>query len=573
MSQAHRAAPSNASRLPRLTRRAALALPFGLALAMSLPLGRVTVSAQNAEADWPIEGGRFYTQAAGDATKGYSVVDDSTASFWTAFQEFGGVAMLGYPISERFQWVGAPAQAFQRAILRWYPGTNGAAGSAGLVNAAEEFTVRRLDQWLRDQTGAPAPGWPAEFGRTPEQIRESRLAALQRFPALFDVYMAPKDPGAIYGAVVAPPLEAADAVILRTQKSVLHLWHVDTPFATAGQVTLANMGELWRNASIIPSDALVAIPSPPRLQVTQSGTVVRRPVVLPPGWQPWWVANHTDTSLLTEPDGASLSLGRPEPGTQFEVIEPQIGEYLHVRDLRSDYDGWVHALAMGPVDRPESLPPPARWRGFVRSDSVFVRREPTTRSPSVGELKQGSPLIVRRWVEGQEVFPDDPTWAELDDNEYVYAPLLKRAELPVPAPPADAPETGRWLDANLSLQVLVAYEGRNPVFHAVYSSGRPGWDTPAGRFSIRYRVASERMDGSTVLARDANTVRRANYVVENVKWTQYFTTAGDAIHGNYWRNPELFGIPSSHGCLGMPDANAKQFWDWASVGTLVYVHQ
>lgn len=563
---------SRAIRLPRLTRRSVLALPAAFALATAIPLRHVTTAAAQAvEQDWPIEGGRFYTQTGDGATMGYAVVDDSAASFWAAFQQFDGVGALGYPISNRFQWVGTPAQAFQRGILRWYPDPAGG-GSAGLVNAAEEFTVRRLDQWLKDRTMAPPAGWPAEFGRTPEQIRESRTAAIQRYPALYDAYTAPKDPTAIFGAAVAPPAENETAVVLRTQKAILQLWKIDVPWAAAGQVTLANVGELWREAGFIAADALAMIPSPPRIQVTQGGTVVKRPVALPPNWKPWWVANFADVALQIEPDGAALSVGQPEPGTPFEVLEPQLGEYLHVRDLRSDFDGWVFAGSMGPIDKPEQLPAPSRWRGYVRTDALHVRTGPTTRADSIGEIKQGTPVIVRRWVEGQEVFPDDLAWGELDDNTYVYGALLKRAELPPPDPPADAPADGKWLDANLSLQSLVAYEERNPVISAVYSSGRPGWLTPAGRFSIRYRVASERMDGSTVLSQDANTVRRANYVVENVKWTQYFTTAGDAIHGNYWRNPELFGIPSSHGCLGMPDVDAKKFWDWATVGTPVYVH-
>jgi hypothetical protein len=40
--------------------------------------------------------------------------------------------------------------------------------------------------------------------------------------------------------------------------------------------------------------------------------------------------------------------------------------------------------------------------------------------------------------------------------------------------------------------------------------------------------------------------------------TQYFTNDGQAIHENFWRDPALFGIPSSHGCLGIySDAGEK----------------
>ena len=47
-----------------------------------------------------------------------------------------------------------------------------------------------------------------------------------------------------------------------------------------------------------------------------------------------------------------------------------------------------------------------------------------------------------------------------------------------------------------------------------------------------------------------------DYDVPNVKWTQYFTNEGHALHGNYWRDPELFGMPGSHGCVSMLDVGA-----------------
>jgi lipoprotein-anchoring transpeptidase ErfK/SrfK len=77
------------------------------------------------------------------------------------------------------------------------------------------------------------------------------------------------------------------------------------------------------------------------------------------------------------------------------------------------------------------------------------------------------------------------------------------------------------------------------------------------------------MDSSTLLGMDA---ARASYRVEHVRWTQYFTRGGAALHENYWRDPALFGIPSSHGCLGLQAADAEWFWNWAVVGTPVVVH-
>lgn len=56
-----------------------------------------------------------------------------------------------------------------------------------------------------------------------------------------------------------------------------------------------------------------------------------------------------------------------------------------------------------------------------------------------------------------------------------------------------------------------------------------------------------------------------------MRWTQYFTADGSAIHENYWRDPATFGIPGSHGCVGMSSSEAAWFWQWADVGTLIVV--
>jgi lipoprotein-anchoring transpeptidase ErfK/SrfK len=50
------------------------------------------------------------------------------------------------------------------------------------------------------------------------------------------------------------------------------------------------------------------------------------------------------------------------------------------------------------------------------------------------------------------------------------------------------------------------------------------------------------------------------------------TTAGDAIHTNYWKAKDVFGIPTSHGCVGMPEPDAHWIWNFATVGTPMVLH-
>lgn len=288
---------------------------------------------------------------------------------------------------------------------------------------------------------------------------------------------------------------------------------------------------------------------------------------VPPGGQ--WVANHLPTTLWSGAGGEALPLGELDQWNIFEMLAT-VGPRLRVRDPRTAGEAFLDPAALGRVEAPERpLPAPGRWWGATAGE-LNVRAAPTAEGGPRGELPRRTPLVVGRWVAGQEVFPDQPTWGELADGVYVYSALLRAASIErPPQPPTPPPGAGRWIDANLTLQVAVAYEGDAPVYLARFSSGRPGWETSTGVFPITRRVASEVMDSTTLLGRDA---ARANYRVEGIKWTQYFTADGQAIHHNYWRDPALFGIPSSHGCLGMLEPDARFFWDFAALGTPLVVH-
>src|SRR5438445_7372392 len=111
--------------------------------------------------DYRARGGWFYSQESRLATdsppyRGYTVVDDADASFWTEFRRYGGVDVLGYPVSRRYRYpdtsTGFLSQAFQRGILQWHPET----GRATMANVFEQFTEQGLDDQL-EVAGLPKP--------------------------------------------------------------------------------------------------------------------------------------------------------------------------------------------------------------------------------------------------------------------------------------------------------------------------------------------------------------------------------------------------------------------------------
>ncbi len=208
------------------------------------------------------------------------------------------------------------------------------------------------------------------------------------------------------------------------------------------------------------------------------------------------------------------------------------------------------------------------WDGFAANGSPNIRSGPSIGASLLGTLQSGQPVQVNAWVPGDLVTGVNATWAELAPGQYVYSAGLRKL---LPAQPPAPPQvfSGRWIDANLSEQILTAYDGSTPQFWAVMSSGAPGGtETETGLHHILRRVANETMSSTTLRFSVA-----IPYYLTNVLYTQYFTDYGAAIHDNWWKNDSSpFGVPTSHGCLGLKESDAEKFWNFASVGTVVNIH-
>jgi lipoprotein-anchoring transpeptidase ErfK/SrfK len=117
-------------------------------------------------------------------------------------------------------------------------------------------------------------------------------------------------------------------------------------------------------------------------------------------------------------------------------------------------------------------------------------------------------------------------------------------------------EEERWIDINLSTQMVTAFEGDEVVRHFTISSGRTGTPTVVGEFRIWVKVRIQDMSGP-------------GYYIRDVPYVMYFYE-DYGIHGTYWHNN--FGTPMSAGCVNMTIDDSSWMYDFASVGTLVKVH-
>jgi hypothetical protein len=119
--------------------------------------------------------------------------------------------------------------------------------------------------------------------------------------------------------------------------------------------------------------------------------------------------------------------------------------------------------------------------------------------------------------------------------------------------PDDVPEGEKWVHVNLTEQTLVAYEGDQPVFATVITSGKEGYDTPTGTYRVGHKYVSIRMSGDDPV--------EGVYDVDEVPWTMYYF-GGYALHGAYWHDG--FGRVRSHGCTNIAPADARWLYRWTT---------
>ena len=148
---------------------------------------------------------------------------------------------------------------------------------------------------------------------------------------------------------------------------------------------------------------------------------------------------------------------------------------------------------------------------------------------------------------------DIPTYSE---DLFVPPP----APAPAPYGPGPVADTSKSIVVSISQQRMWAYEGETLFLTSLVSTGKPGFDTPTGMFSISKKVPIQDMEG---------LIGGEYYNVTDVTDVMYFTTVGHAFHGTYWHNN--FGAVMSHGCVNLPMDVASVLYDWTPMYTPVQI--
>jgi lipoprotein-anchoring transpeptidase ErfK/SrfK len=120
-------------------------------------------------------------------------------------------------------------------------------------------------------------------------------------------------------------------------------------------------------------------------------------------------------------------------------------------------------------------------------------------------------------------------------------------------------------------------KGGGVLLTAPVSTGREGYDTPAGHYTVIEKDIDHRSSIYGAYVQDGTIVRENVDVRKDPRPPNstfigasmpYFLRiiGGVGLHAGY-----LPGYPASHGCIRMPESKAKRFFEAARVGTPVTI--
>ena len=129
-------------------------------------------------------------------------------------------------------------------------------GRVYAINVVDLMHERGLDPWLLTVRATPAiADWSSDAGRSWPDIVAAHQALLTD-PDIQAAYFAVGDPVTLYGLPMVPIQDMGNVLVLRAQRGILQKWLTDVPWAAAGQVTVANSGDVAKEAGLLPAAAL-----------------------------------------------------------------------------------------------------------------------------------------------------------------------------------------------------------------------------------------------------------------------------------------------------------------------------
>ncbi len=200
-------------------------------------------------------------------------------------------------------------------------------------------------------------------------------------------------------------------------------------------------------------------------------------------------------------------------------------------------------------------------------DKLVASNTRAPRNQVVATYADGTSAVIVSGSNGSQ--PADPAGLAKNISQHLLAGGGMQLNLPVQSLPFQSVTPAAFdklLEINVITKQMYAYDKGVVTRSFAISAGAPATPTPIGQFRIYEKLPVQDMRGF-----NANGTR---YLQPHVRWINYFLPGGYAVHGNYWRPQSWFGaINSSHGCVSLPEDQAKWVYDWAPIGTTVITHR
>jgi lipoprotein-anchoring transpeptidase ErfK/SrfK len=269
------------------------------------------------------------------------------------------------------------------------------------------------------------------------------------------------------------------------------------------------------------------------------------------------------------PEGASSyrDLRRAEEGTPEADLDPGFAVAI-VEQAEARGERWGktrHGLWMPLSSLNFARPLPLHGEAFQPGDRVDVGWVLQEHAVTYADASAQKATGARVRFELVHVREEARGMARVSPDGAPVAEWLRLRDLTRPSPAAPPEEVGgtaateRWIDVDLSTQTLLAYEGAQPVYAALVSTGRGAQGsetaTPRGVHRIWVKLTTSTM--GNLGDEDAET----RYSIEDVPYVQFFAK-GVALHGAFWHHS--FGMAHSHGCVNLAPVDAR--WLFAFTG-------
>lgn len=254
-----------------------------------------TASVQKEEsgaANFPVPDGWHFTETRGNASYpyGYSI----TGQYWQKFQELGGVSVIGYPVSHRFNLDGFEYQATQKMLLQKNPSLGGIVPA----NTIQFLFARGYGEVLHRQYGMPFPvqGEDGSFGDR-DKARKIRLSWLTD-PAIQAFYFRnSSDPVVVWGLPISLPENQGSFICQAFQRTTIIHWTKETLGGQpVGTVQFGNIGEITKQLGLIPKEAM----EPRMVSPDWEGSIAWRTFSLINEERAKEHLNHVSSSFLLE---------------------------------------------------------------------------------------------------------------------------------------------------------------------------------------------------------------------------------------------------------------------------------